>query len=245
VGIYSDYSSVGVHKVNIIDLQEPNTLPHPFVDELKRHNQLFIKYNYLEDVKKDFSLQTIITEIDMYCSRNMIIGYHFTRAIADDLIREGLTIRTGDQIRSKFLADHSSLFSEEEIRIIQQAWSEYYIPSIKEIRDRRLWFNFTKTALHKGSTDPLLQNYGGEQIYFCLESNPEISRKISKVGIPYIVKCILEPKNIHPFMMYPWGSIIVSSYHVRVNSEAMQVDMDGWQSVPVPPDQMELIPHEP
>jgi hypothetical protein len=231
--------------VNIIDLQEPNTLPHPFVDELKRHNQLFIEHNYFEHVKKDLSIQNLITEIDMYCSRNMIVGYHFTRAIADDLIREGPTIRTGDQIRSKFLADHGSLFSEAEIGIIQQEWSEYYVPSIKEIRDCRLWFNFTKTALHNRSADPLLQNYGGEQIYFCLERYPQISRKILKIGNPYIVKCRLEPKNIHTFMMYPWGSIIVSSYHVRMNSEAMQVDMDGWQSVPVPPDQMELIPYEP
>ena len=56
-----------------------------------------------------------------------------------------------------------------------------------------------------------------------------------------ILKCRLTPKDINTFYENPWGRIAVSTYHRLVNPEAHQDDQDGYQSVNVAPENIEII----
>jgi hypothetical protein len=196
---------------------------------------------HLENVRRIPAVSRLIKEIDDFCADNMVIGFHYTRAFADDILSQGLRVRTGEEIRAEFLSRFRHLFTAVEIEALELSWAQYFGANMKEVRDSRIWFNFTTCALGNGGAELLRKNYGGEQVYFCIDELRGIGDKIATIGQPLIVKCQLMPKHVHTYLEDPWGSIVTSAYHSMVNPDAHQTDQDGWQSVPVPPERIELI----
>ena len=107
-----------------------------------------------------------------------------------------------------------------------------------------IFFNFTEDALHNGGAEDLLNHYGGEQVPICFCQPPlfiqggtnkqcSICKKLSQIGEPLLVRCSLDPKIVNTFTENPWGKILVSSFHVEVNSEAYRIDQDGYIKEPV------------
>lgn len=225
----------------VINLQEPYSLPSSFLKQLKKCDSYFEQELYLENVREIPVVSHLIKDINDFCSENMVVGFHYTRAIPEDLLAQGLLIRSGEQIRAEFINRFGYIFSHEEIVALKSAWANYFGASMIRARDNRIFFNFTTTALNNGGAEPLLRNFGGEQVYFCIDELPNIGEKISSIGQPLIVKCALLPSHVHTYIEHPWGSIVTSSYHRTVNSDAHQTDQDGWQAVPVPPEQIEFV----
>lgn len=225
----------------VVNLQEPHSLPSSFLKRLKKCDCFFERELHLESVREIPTVSLLIRDINDYCSKNMVIGFHYTRAIPDDLLAQGLRIRSGEQIRAEFISRFGHIFSPEEIGALKAAWASYFDASMTRVRDNRIFFNFTTAALNNGSAEPLLKNFGGEQVYFCIDELPSIGEKIASIGQPLIVKCALLPKDVHTYLEHPWGSIVTSAYHKTVNPNAHQTDQDGWQAVPVPPGQIELV----
>jgi len=171
----------------------------------------------------------------------MVVGFHYTRAIPEDILAQGLLVRSGEQIRAEFISRFGYLFSIEEIEAIKAAWARYFDIRMTRARDNRIFFNFTTDALNNGGAKPLLRNFGGEQVYFCIDELPSIGEKIASIGQPLIVKCAISPNDVQTYLEHPWGSIVTSAYHRTVNPDAHQTDQDGWQAVPVSPEQIELV----
>lgn len=74
-----------------------------------------------------------------------------------------------------------------------------------------------------------------------LQELKDIGTKIKEIGTPMIIKCVLNPNNLNTFYEYPWGRIAVSTYHSLLNVEALRDDQDGYQSVNVKPENIEII----
>lgn len=199
---------------------------------------------FLEHLQSETGLQEVICEIDRFCADNEIIGFHFTRANAEDILMQGLLARSGKDIRSEFLRKHSNSFSKTELAIIEQAWKRGFDETDERSRDHRIFFNFTLDALKSGGGEPLLKSFGGEQVYIPLQNIPGIGQKIRNIGTPLIVKCRLDPNKVNTFIQHPWGMIAVSTYHRTLNPCAGVIDQDGYQMTPVPAQHIEIIHFE-
>jgi hypothetical protein len=227
--------------MNIINLENLNGIPIDYINRLKKYNLLFKKHGFLEEILEEKTIEKLANEINDFCMQNLIIGFHYTRAIPEDIIEYGLTCRSGEEIRNSFLNKHSNHFTFEEIECIKNQWENYFDNRAKKSRDNRIYFNLTKTALNDNGAQPLLAHYGGEQIYMPIHNIPQIKQKIKEIGKPLILKCVLNPNNLNPFHENSYGRIVVSSYHNKINSEAIQADEDFFQSVNIPSSNIEIL----
>ena len=224
-----------------VNLHDLTGLPVEFRERLHTCSSHFQSGGFLDNIKNIPAISSLIAEIDDFCSKNKVIGFHYTRAVADDLLKQGLQPRSGDEIRQQFLTRWGHKFSPDEIDTIKSAWASYFDDSMRSSRDNVLRFNFKKTALSNGGADWLLKYYGGEQVYFCLIGIPSIDEVLTSIGTPLIAKCELNPSDISTYIDRPWGSIAVSSFHRHINPDADQVDQDGLLAGGVSPDRIELI----
>jgi hypothetical protein len=229
--------------MTIVNLNNLQGIPKEFINELESFNSLFKENILLENLLRNYSIANLIERINEYCLKNQIFGYHYTKAIPDEIQKTGLTCRNGEDIRYTFMINFGYLFTEDEKLKIKKAWANFDCEQ-KEARDNRLFFNFTTCALEDFSAKPLLTNFGGEQVYMPIQELKEIGDKIKRIGKPLILKCKLDPNNINTFYKHPWGRIAVSTYHCQINKEAQQDDQDGYQKVDVAPQNVDVIEYD-
>ncbi|MBW6480888.1 MAG: hypothetical protein K0B37_15770 [Bacteroidales bacterium] len=225
----------------VVDLNNLKGLPQEFLTKLSKHDMMFSKFSSIEKFEDYKSIHQLITNIDAWCLNNKVIGYHYTNAIEDDFKKNGILIRPGHEIRNEFIKRNFHLFSSNEQDLIISKWEKVFDKEEEDLRDNIIHFNFTKNALKEGLAVDLLTYYGGEQINSALREFPGIRKKLTKIGIPLILKCTLDPNNIKTFHEYPWGRIAVSSYHKKINPDAFREDEDGYQAVAVSPENIEII----
>ena len=218
----------------IIHLDTLEGLPGKFLDRLRKHNGIFRDSLFLDGlIEKDFGIRSIVSEINAYCEKHHVKGYHYTRAEPLDIRKNGLLSRTGEVIRSTFLERYSDQFSETELQNIVHEWDRYFVRFQKR-RDNRIYFNTTMVALGNGGAAPLLDHYGGEQIHMPLNEHEHILRKLSQIGSPLmIVFSALGADAEGIGQEYPWGMTAVSSYHRLINPEAHWSDVDAYISASV------------
>ncbi|MFZ4863968.1 hypothetical protein ACL9RF_17485 [Sphingobacterium sp. Mn56C] len=190
---------------------------------------------------KDREISLLVEEVNEFCLNASIKGFHYTRAIPEQILKLGLTCRTGEEIRFNFIKDYGHLFSKTELQIIRDKWASQFDQRQQQSRDNYIFFNFTTSALYNVGAEPLLLNFGGEQIYMPFYECDNISSILKDLGSPMILKCNLDPGFLNTFSEYPWGKIAVSSYHTMCNPEACRVDQDGYKSVDVHSNQIEIL----
>jgi hypothetical protein len=227
----------------VVDLENLDGLHKEFRNRFIKYDSIFTNCEHVEHYYDNCEILRLIIDINNYCLKNQIIGYHYTNAIENDILKNGIIIRDGKDIRNDFINRYFHLFTENEKKQILQKWKEYFIDNKIKFRDSRVFFNFTKNALINGGADLLLNYYGGEQIYFPLYKEPYIGGKLKQIGTPMILKCILNPNDIKTFIEYPWGKIAISSYNRIKNPNAYVVDQDGYQKVGVKPENIVIIKH--
>jgi hypothetical protein len=222
----------------IIDPTKPLDLPTQFVRRLNAIDELCREHEFSENLVEIGEVSILVRDIDAYCCENDIVGIHYTRAIPDSIKSQGLLIRSGSEIRNTFLAEHSHRFTSDEISLIKERWGSYFTGNQCSARDNRIFFNFTESALENGGAEYLIGLYGGEQVAMCFEFDDPIGIKLSEIGDPLIVRCALDPSNVDTFIEFPWGKILVSSYHLSINPEAYGIDQDGYQNIAVTPEKI-------
>ncbi len=227
-----------------INLNNLSGIPDAYLQRLKKVRNIFLETDFLDDLMEDREVSLLVEEVNEFCLNARIKGFHYTRAVPEKILRSGLTCRTGEEIRSNFIKDHGHLFSDTELQIVQDKWDNHFDHRQQQSRDNYLFFNFTTSALYNGGAEPLLVNFGGEQIYMPFYECDNISSLIKSLGSPMILKCNLDPGYLNTFYEYPWGKIAVSSYHSMCNPEACRVDQDGYQSVDVHPSQIEILHYD-
>jgi hypothetical protein len=220
----------------IIDLTKPLDLPEEFVRRLSAIDALCHGHKFSEKLVELIEVSSLVRDIDAYCCERKVIGIHYTRAVSSQIQDQGLLVRSGSEIRSSFLAEHSHRFTFEEIDLIKKRWASYFTGNQCSARDNRIFFNFTESALGTGGAEYLIGLYGGEQVAMCFEFNDPIGTKLAQIGEPLIVRCALDPSEINTFLEYPWGKILVSSYHLSLNPDAYDIDQDGYQNIAVSPE---------
>lgn len=228
----------------LLNLEDPDCLPEPLRAELRGCEPYFSRWGFLEQIRDEQRVYGVIERINDYCMQNLVVGYHYTRALREDLQSEGLRPRSGEEIRKTFLERFDTRFTPDQIVQIKEVWGRCYDDGMQRVRDGRIFFNFTREALGGSGSELLLGNYGGEQVYFYIAELPGIGEALSTIGEPFIVKCALVPSEVRTFIQNPWGQILASSYHRRVNPRAHQIDQDGYQLTSVPPNRIELLSAE-
>lgn len=227
--------------MKVIDLDNLNGIPTEFLKRLQNFDSEFQKNKFSENLLSNSDISKVIEDINNYCLKNQIFGYHYTRAIPNEILMTGLICRKGDDIRNSFLTNFGHIFTEEELVKIKKAWLNHFDAQQKKSRDGRIFFNFTTIAINEFGAEPLLSNFGGEQIYMPIQELKEIGDKIKNIGSPLILKCKLDPNKIETYYERPWGRIAVSKYHCKINLEAHQDDQDGFQIIDVKPENIEII----
>ncbi|SFF35760.1 hypothetical protein [Sunxiuqinia elliptica] len=225
----------------MINLENLDGLPVSFIKRLNDFDAHFRFYEFLENFANNKTMNNLISEINDYCLTHKIVGFHFTNALEQDILTHGIIIRTGQEIRASFTKNHFHLFSTNEQDQIRLLWKGQFDNSNGKNRDNRIFFNFTQHALINGGAELLLKYYGGEQVYFPLYRIPEIAHKLENIGEPMILKCSLDPNMINTFIENPWGKIIASSYHRKINPNAHTIDQDGYQEIEVKKENIEII----
>jgi hypothetical protein len=226
----------------LINLSDPKSLPIEFQNRLLDLKEFFTSVKFLEQLEERPAIRNLIVEINDYCLRNRIVGFHFTRAIPEQIRARGLLIRTGEEIRNNFINQFGQEFTKSELELIQNAWQQYFTKGQSDARNSKIFFAFTLSELNSGAK-PLMRNYGGEQVYMPLRQLEGIGRKIESFGEPLILKCNLDPNSVKAYGLTenPWGEIAVSAYHKSMNSDARQVDYDGSQDCPILPKDVSII----
>lgn len=227
--------------MRIVNLNNLQGIPDELIGKLTNNHQAFLETDYLENLLEVPEIWNAMVKIDEYCRKGHIIGFHYTRAVPEILLASGLTCRKGEEIRKTFLDDYGSCFTHQEKATIIKMWDAHFDTRQQFLRDNFLFFNFTTSALYDYGAEPLLTNFGGEQVYMPIFELESISRKIRNLGTPMILKCRLDPSQINTFYEYPWGKIAISSFHSIYNLQACRVDQDGYQSVNVKPEEIEIL----
>jgi len=228
--------------MKVVDFQNLVCLPKVYYQKLTEYSDFFRQVEHIE--KFDYEINNLIFDINKYCEKCRIVGYHYTRAYPESINKYGLLVRSGDEIRQSFIKNYGHFFTEEEIKIIKNAWMRNFTETDCESRDNRIFFNFTLQGLKNGGAHNLLNFFGGEQIYFPLMELKNIIAKLSSLGLPLIAKCNLDPKDLTVYIQEPWGRIAVSAFHRKINKNASVVDQDGFQSVPVNTINIEIMRFE-
>lgn len=224
-----------------VNLNNLTGIPKHFLNNLNRFDTIFQKAEVLDEVLQDLDILEIMMEIDHYCTNCNVIGFHYTRALPESLLTSGLLSRNGAEIRHSFISQHSHFFNPDEIKLIKREWESYFIERQKEFRDKMIFFNFTTSALKNRGAEPLLNNYGGEQVYMPIEHLEIIGHKIRNIGKPLILKCVLKPADVNMYKEFSWGRIAVSTYHNWKNQDATREDQDGYQTLMVKPENIQVI----
>jgi hypothetical protein len=219
-----------------INLDSPEGLVKSWIAEIPNIESYCLSINFLEELVEIPDIRCALQKIDDYCSAGKVLGFHFTRAIKKSIQDEGLILRSGSDIREKFRQDFNLAFDKSEWQKIELDWSSYFTKNQQQGRDHRIFFNFTKNALLDGSAFRLLNYYGGEQVSMCFDDETRIANVLASLGNPMMIKCALSPNALSTYMSCPWAKVALSSYHCRLNSKALRVDQDGFQSIPVPPE---------
>lgn len=219
-----------------IDLSKPLDLPSEFTERLHRIESLCKRHEFSEELVESREASALVRDIDQYCNEQRVIGVHYTRALPESISASGLLVRDGEKIRSEFLRQHGHRFSEAEINEIKERWSKYFDRGQSCARDGRIFFNFTEIELGGSGSEYLLGLYGGEQVNMCFELDEPLGGKFGEIGNPLVVRCALYPSKVKTFIEHPWGKILVSSFHATINPNAYRIDQDGYQEVPVKPE---------
>lgn len=227
--------------IMVLFLNNPESLSSEYLRQLATFRRLFLSHIFFEDLVKDPTFHRLVVKIDGFCNQNRVIGFHYTRGFPEEFLRQGLRVRSGKEARSDFMRLFGDRFTAKERQLIRSRWGQYFTADQSDVRDGRVWFNFTTEALTNGGVERLLSFYGSEQVYMPICSLPGIGEKLRSIGQPLIIQCELIPSELRAFKDYPWGSIVASSYHRILNAEALQTDQDGSQRVPVPPDRIVKI----
>ncbi|WP_139063165.1 hypothetical protein [Marinomonas spartinae] len=193
-------------------------------------------HEFSESLVDRSDVSCLARDIDRYCRNNRIIGVHYTRAVPESIRSKGLLIRDGKEIREVFIKEHGHLFSQEEILTIKKRWDDYFEHGQSSVRNQRIFFNFTEIELGGAGTEYLLGLYGGEQVSMCFELDEPIGLKLGSIGAPLVVRCSLDPNQVETFIENPWGKILISSFQALTNPDAYRIEQDGYQSVPVKPE---------
>lgn len=227
--------------MDIVDLQRPELLPKTFRERLNSIRAICRNEEFSEELVRHPDVRNLVIDIDSYCMQNRVWGIHYTRAIREDIEQKGLLIRTGAEIRDEFIQRFGDRFEANELEWFQNKWSSHQVKQ-SDIRDSMLWFNFTLTEYGGLGSENLLGMYGGEQIHMGIEFDTPIGRKLASIGEPLVVKCALDPKNVNTCIEYPWGKILVSSFHLDVEPEAYRIDQDGKVTHSILPEDLVVEP---
>lgn len=227
--------------MKILNLCTLAGFPSFFFEEMEKHTELLLNTEYKDEWVENPVIQDLIERITNFSKDYKIIGYHYTRADKDDIIKGGLKSRTGQEIRETFLSRYGNLFTSEELDTIKNAWETYFNKTMIDCRDHKIFFNLTTVALFNGGAEPLLQYYGGEQVYMPLKGFPSIAKKIQNIGSPLLIKATLDPSQLKLFDYEDIAKVAISSYHRLLRPDATQYDQDAYQREPILPNQVEII----
>ena len=227
--------------MKILNLCTLAGFPSFFFEEMEKHTELLLNTEFEDELVENPVFQDLIDRITDFSKDCKIIGYHYTRADKDDIIKGGLKSRTGQEIRETFLSRYGKLFTPKELDTIKNAWNAYFNKNMISCRDYRIFFNLTTTALFDSGAEPLLQYYGGEQVYMPLKGFPSIAKKIQNIGSPLLIKATLNPCQLKLFDYEDIAKVAISSYHRLLRPDASQCDRDVYQNEPALLEQIEII----
>ena len=209
-----------------IDLRNPSAIPPHLISELESFKSRLAREEFLEPLLEHSHFLSIASELNDLCDLEGVVGFHFTLSFSEKIKSEGLLCSTGAERRAAFLRQHGALFTAAQVSRIQKLWAEYFDSKQDQARDNRVWFNLTVKALTEGGANRLLAHFGGEVLYMPLCSDDEIARVLYQIGRPLVVECNLDTSKLSTFSEYPWGEVLLSSYHRTINSDAHVLDYD-------------------
>ena len=219
----------------IIDLAKPFELPSEYRQRLYGIEKICRTVQSSDELFEKGAVLNLAQDLGEFCYKNRVVGVHFTRAIRQEILDQGLLVRTGSEIRGRFLKQHSSKLTQNQVVLLQERWAAYFTSQQISSRDNSIFFNFTEEALEIGGAENLNGMYGGEQIHMCVELDEPLGKALANIGEPLVVYCALDPQHICGVYEEVLGRILVSSFHLHINPEIWREDTDAWQTVPVNP----------
>lgn len=196
-----------------IDLEDINTWPSNFCEELWKNKELIVSYhqekirvdrmakddlfvrsNPPDNIHEDnYNLFVGMLE-KIVCGRSIVV-YHCTRLTSyeiEDIKKNGLRMLTPDLVKTRIeRATENSLLGQDECSYLLH--SEHIRNNLSESVGKRLnmiFFCSAKSVLkNERGVGRFFRCWGGEAIYMGHEDDPTISHRLRTIGKPCIIKC--------------------------------------------------------
>lgn len=224
-----------------IDLASPSRIPPEILSSLQEYEAAFRREEFLDALLDDRRILGVVEHLNQVCVEQGIVGYHYTRAVREQIVNEGLVAHSGRERRGRFLAEYGPKFMPEDRAAIDSAWKKYFDGRQDSARNGRVWFALTLGALTNGSADRLLSYFGGEGVYMPLTRIDSIAAVLRRIGEPLVVSCRLDATWAKTFIDLPWGKAWLSAHHATRNPTAHRIDCDVYVCGSMPPERIICI----
>lgn len=224
-----------------IDLSVCSSMPAHVSTILGNFSEQLREAKFLEELLEISELRDVVVTLDEVVKTKEIVVYHYTRNFRETLMHEGLSVKSGTDRRKDFLEQFKGQLSQDQIQRIRAGWAEYFNAEQNGARDGRIWFNLTPSALTNGGASPLLSHFGGEMVYMPFSRDHDLSKFLGSIGEPLIVRAVAEVDSLKTFGINPWGKTWLSTYHNKINPDAIQADFDVYTERPIPPECIQTI----
>ncbi|QES93110.1 hypothetical protein F0358_10530 [Empedobacter brevis] len=230
--------------MKIVNLETLEGVPSDIDKRICDLENYFLKYEVFEEYENISEVLNLNNDINKFCNDKFIVGFHYSNTIPEKIISLGLISRNGEEIRKTFIDEYSHIFTSDEIKIINRNWELYYDEFQSNVRNKKIYFNFTLNSLYNKESDKLLKYYGGEQIFMGLLNEPHLLEKLTSIGQPLIIEVLLKTNEIKTIRKSPWGRILISTYHKRFNrnnNNILREDQDGYTLHKIKPTRIHKI----
>jgi len=221
-----------------IRLDRIGSIPGGFLVKLNRLRNIFVESEYLDEILNDSATFEIAQELHRYVEENGVLGFHYTRAFPERIRDAGLIAIAGGVRRTQFLGEFGDLFSSEQRARIENCWCRYFNVDENERRDFRVYFAGSNDLSKAGVVQPLYKYYGGEVVNMALNNEKDIMALIAKIGVPLVIGCSLNARDLREPYNYDFGRALISAYHASVNCEAEWVGFSTYSRVSILPSQI-------
>lgn len=94
--------------MKILNLCTLAGFPSFFFEEMEKHTEILLNTEFEDELVENPTFQDLIERITDFSKDCKIIGYHYTRADKNDILKGGLKSRTGQEIRETFLSRYGN-----------------------------------------------------------------------------------------------------------------------------------------
>jgi hypothetical protein len=221
--------------LNPIRLDDVSAIPTLLQAGLAKHTKLLRKVQSVESLFESGPIREIAEKLHRHVYSRPVLSYHCTKEPTSGFYRaNGLRILDRREHQNEFLDRYGSLFTENELAQIREAWNGYFSRRQDRSRNGRIAFCFTPYLVINNGTEVFFRYFGGEAVFKPLTRYKSIMAKLESIGNPVVIVFSYRLDATEPFTHLSVANTLLSHYHRTLNTDALVLSKQGLRTTSVP-----------